>query len=111
MKYKSISKIILGAALFALALCGFTACEKSAAGFGQAGTPPIELERITPKEDAKWALIIDAKFIFAMILGVAVVALTTFMAVRIIREKRADKRAARAVAEDKWKKFEEKEEK
>jgi len=110
MKYKSIYKIIIGAAFFVLALCGIAACEKSGDGIGQAGNPPVNLDRVTPKEDPKWALVIDAQFIFAVILGVAVVALTTFMAVRIIREKRADKRADRAVREAKWKEFEGKEE-
>ena len=103
MKNKSLYKTILGAALFIFALCGFSACKKSEPGLSQGSGSPLELPWLPP-------LFYDARFIFALILGVAVMVLTVIMAVRIIHEKRADKRAERAVAQKKWKAFEDKEE-
>ena len=54
-------------------------------------------------EPTEIVLLVCAAVIFA-----AILAFTVIMAVRIIREKTADKRAERAIAEKKWKEFEDK---
>ncbi|MCL2796789.1 MAG: hypothetical protein FWD58_01870 [Firmicutes bacterium] len=95
MKNKSLYRTIVGTILFVLALIGLVACEKSEPGLSQGKSSPLELPWLSP-------LFYDARFIFALILGVALVALTVVVAVRIIREKRADKQADRAIQDEKW---------
>ena len=105
-KHKIIIRIIGGALIFASALGFFAGCQGEASpgigGKDKGGSSPIELPWLPP-------IFYNPYFIFALILGVAVLALTVFMAVRIIREKREDKNAERAVAEEKWKECEDKE--
>ena len=100
MKNKSLFKTIISALIFALTLCGLAACQKNTEpGLGGDPGASCELLWLPP-------IFYNGYFIFALLLGVAVLALTVFMAVRIIREKRADKQAERKMAEEKWKEHE-----
>lgn len=82
------------------ALLGFAGCAKQQEpGFGQGSS-------VTPPAIDRPANI-DVWLIIAIVIGAAVLALTVFMAVRMIREKSADRRAEQAVLAEKRREKEE----